>query len=387
MSKGNQLIVHLNNSSYSPIYWCYKAGNDPAIEGILENEDQLPELQIYAKDSQLTLAIPAQYVLIREVCFKGKYSSSRMEVLAWQLEEFCLGDMDQMHLTLLGRTGERYMLAAVDKKILRQWIDILSLSNLYPECIIPDALLLPDVSPNWSMAKLGDTWLVRESNHRGFCIADNELSLWLSQYSELPAIQCYSPVSESMTGNIIESIEPTMPLLIQGLINNRVNLLHGEFSTKPKFKMQKYYCIISLLAICYAMIFLFESVLQTFNTQQRTKNIKQQTQQLYHQHLPEKILTNTPRLQLLEDIALLEKSTVDLTFISLLSQAYPLFSTFTPGEVQSMSYRSLTETLSFVIATRKTPLMQIKIPNLVIATDLDKKNEDGLITFTIRKEQ
>ncbi|HEN3638974.1 TPA: hypothetical protein U5E40_003655 [Yersinia enterocolitica] len=386
MTKSNQLIIRVNNYSNSPVYWCYKAENASAIEGVLQDEHQLAELQVYGQDSQITLVIPAQCVLMREVYFKGKYSASRMEVLAWQLEEFCLGEMDQMHLTLLECIGERYTLAAVEKSLLKKLLELCSTANLYPEYIIPDVLLLPDASPNWSMAKLGETWLVRESTFTGFSIEENELSLWLTRYSELPAIQCYSQLPESIAGDVIESIQPTLPLLIQGLKNNKVNLLHGEFSVKPKLKKSTYHNVIILLTILYIMIFIFEPMLQTFNTHQRTQHIKEQSQQLYSQHFPDKKPTKSTQLQLLEEIALLEKNAVDSTFISLLSQAYPLFSTLVPGETQSMSYRSTTATLSFVIAARKTPLMLTNVPNLAITSHQNKNSDGALMTFTIRKE-
>ena len=117
--------------------------------------DQLGELQTRAGGRPLYVLVPASELVFRQLSLPGKVNRRSLQALPYLLEEEVAGDVEQLHLVILGRDGQQVQVAAVEKARLQQWLDWLAEAGLKPKQLMADVLALPLQADGWSAVKLG----------------------------------------------------------------------------------------------------------------------------------------------------------------------------------------------------------------------------------------
>ncbi|CAI1926251.1 Cholera toxin secretion protein epsL [Serratia quinivorans] len=308
--------------------------------GRLENAQALHELQPLASESQLILLIPSKCVLFRSVTFNGRYSPRHQQALAWQLEPFCLGDVEQLHITLLQQQGENYALAAVEKTLMRQWLSDIKNAGLSPTLMMPDVLALPYCASGWSCVQLGQRWLVRQTENSGFCADEESLAFILTQAVPPPTLHPFSP-APSIPGHWRDATECTpLALLSQGAELCKTNLLHSEFSQPSTLAPRRLKRMIAPLLFGYLLTYAVEPLVASYLARQHTAQLRQQTQQLYQHYFPGQTLEKPPQQQLPHQLEALEKNSPSPGLIALLATSQPLLQQLGTDKVSVLHWQN-----------------------------------------------
>ncbi len=355
----DELFISLDESDGQLVHWYHQPSQGDALQGELADETALHELLPLAATSQITLLIPAKNMLFKPVTFNGKYRQQHLSALSWQLESFCPGDVEQLHLTVLQRHGTQFSVAAIDKNQLQQWLGWLRSAGLTASRALPDVLALPVPTAGWTAACFKNTWLIRQSADQGFSAADDEeLGFILGRYPTVPTILSYSQRPETEPTWLQKSDQPIWPLLVQGAQKNSINLLHGDF-TPPRTTKARGNKLLAVLAAFYLLTFITEPVLNGYLTQQQVEQIQHKTQQLYQQNFP----GATPPKQWVQGIAQqihqLEKGITPPGLLSQLRMAMPTLQPLKGVKTQAMEWQSDTLSLTFNLAE---PELLARIP-------------------------
>ncbi|CFQ20481.1 putative general secretion pathway protein L [Yersinia enterocolitica] len=357
-TSSDELFISLAESAGQPVHWYHQPSHGDTQQGELVDETVLHELLPLATTSQITLLIPTKNVLLKTVTFSGKYRHQNLAVLAWQLESFCPGDVEQLHLTVLKRQGTQFSVAAIDKNQLEQWLGWLRSAGLSASRALPDVLALPVPTAGWTAARFNDVWLMRQSVDQGFSADDEELGFILGRYPTLPAILSYSQRPENEPTWLQKNVQPIWPLLAQGAQKNSINLLHGDFTPPRTAKVRGNKLLVALAAV-YLLTFVTEPTLSGYYAQQHAEQIQQKTQQLYLKNFP----GATPPKQWIQGIAQqihqLEKDITPPGLLSQLRAAMPILQSLTGVKTQAMEWQSETLALTFNLAE---PELLARIP-------------------------
>ncbi|HEY3983541.1 type II secretion system protein GspL [Cedecea sp.] len=342
-----QILIRIPPEAGSPWRWRYHPTQGEPLEG--EFSDSSLTHNLPADNVELILLLPATHVLFRQVNFSGKVRRHGPQALLWQLEDFTLSDIEQLHLTLLDRQGERYALAAVDKIRLKQWLTKLSTWGLRPQRALPDVLALPV----GSAVMLGREWLIRNGEHEGFIAAEHELTLL-----PLPQpIVCHSPCPVACAAWLQGTQQAPLALLMQGATQCHCNLLQGEFAIRQDLPAVKWRYLSLALAVCWLLSFVVEPLLAGWQAQRHTERLQQQGVAFYQRYFTDAPSPTQTRRQLTQHIAKLQAELPKPSLLALLAQSHNLLNAL--PEPQALNWDGELLTLTLPISEAKLlPLLE-----------------------------
>ncbi|EKN4182928.1 type II secretion system protein GspL [Yersinia ruckeri] len=348
----NELFIAFDSQAGQPIHWHHRPRQGDSQEGELADETALHELQPLAATSQITLLIPAKSVLFHTVTFNGKYRRQHLSALAWQLETFCPGDVEQLHLTVLHRQGAQFALAAVDKNLLQQWLDWLQNAGLRATKALPDVLALPSPSAGWTAARLKNTWLIRQSAEQGFSADEQELDCILGRYATLPNILTYSPRPDNESTWLQKTVQPIWSLLAEGAQKSPINLLQGDFSPPRPPQSRRNKLPIALAAI-YLLTFAIQPILNGYRIQQQADQIQAQTRQLYLKNFPDAVMPTSWIQGIAQQMSQLEKGITPPGLLAQLRAMIPLLQPLKEAKTNTLEWHEKTLTLTFKLTEQE----------------------------------
>lgn len=340
-----QTIIRLPSTPGAPWRWRHQPAQGEAQEGSLPAD--APAHNLPEANAELCLLLPAGLFLFRQVSFSGRQRRSALQALLWQLEDFTLGDVEQLHVTLLHQEGDSHWLAAVEKSVLRQGLARLNAWGLRPRRALPDVLALPAASA----VKLDDEWLVRSGEHEGFTAAENELPL----LQLCPNLLCHSPLPPGLDAWQHGPLQAPLALLVQGAAHSRCNLLHAEFAFRSSGVTGKLQRLTLALAVGYLLSFVADPLWSGWQAQRQTAQLQQQASRLYQHHFPDAPPPTQPRRQWAQRIADAETAQTQPGLLTLLAQSRPLLNALPPGATQALGWDGERLTLSL-----NTPEQQLQ---------------------------
>jgi len=131
----------------------------------LAGEGQIADLPKNAHSAQLI--IPAAQVLLTRARLPEAVRRRTGSVLAFAVEEEMLGEPDANQVSWIGSAGDEGVLAAVDKKGLKECLDALQAAAIRVDEIYCETLLLPWTPREWSLAWDGQEGFVRIGEFEG----------------------------------------------------------------------------------------------------------------------------------------------------------------------------------------------------------------------------
>ncbi|BEM57036.1 type II secretion system protein L [Serratia marcescens] len=342
-----QTIMRIPGTPDAPWRWRYQPAQGEAQEGCLCAD--APAHNLPDADADLSLLLPAGRVLFRQVAFTGRLRRRTPQALLWQLEDFTLGDVEQLHVTVLQRDSDNCHLAAVETALLQQWLARLNAWGLRPCRALPDALALP---PN-SAIKLDDEWLVHSGEQGGFTAAGDELPL-LQLY---PDLLCHSLRPPGLDTWRQGPLQAPLALLAQGAALSRCNLLHAQFAVRRDGRFDKLHRLPLALAACYLLSFAAEPLWSGLQAQRQAAQLQQQAGLLYQHHFPAAPPPTQPRRQWAQRIAEEEAALQHPGLLPLLAQSRPLLNALPAGATQALSWDG--ERLTLSLNTPEQPLQPL----------------------------
>lgn len=266
------LTVRLNSQACEPIQWLVWSVSQQEViaSGELQSAEQLGELSEYAKQRPAIMLIPSSDVLLKQIDLPAGASRQLSTMLPFLVEDEVAEEVDELHFSVLAKTGNLASFAAVKRDYLVGWIETFKEHGINVKQALPDCLALPliEASPSSvqqvSAVQIGQQWLFRSGQHQGFMLDHDWLELmddrsWASvlpkvkplvisealepsdeteqQEAELTqhdvTITSYTPLPEhhaQLSGNWQQGdAELVMAMLTKGALLSKANLLTGEF--------------------------------------------------------------------------------------------------------------------------------------------------------------
>jgi len=336
------LVIRLGEVASDPIAWLVWSSTDAEViaSGTLAGVDQLGELQTRAGGRPLYVLVPASELVFRQLSLPGKVNRRSLQALPYLLEEEVAGDVEQLHLVILGRDGPRVQVAAVEKARLQQWLGWLAEAGLKPKQLMADVLALPLQSDAWSAVKLGEQWLLRQDATSGLVAEESWLAALLASYVPPPSVASFSPPPVEVAGQW-QVLPPELPmqLLAQGATEPRFNLLQGAFRLQPEWArlLLPWRKVMLAAAACLALL-LANRGLELYQLQQTEQALAAQMVQLYKRLFPGETRVVNPRAQLRQHLLALQGGGGTQSPLTLLAALTPAFAALKDLQTQQLRF-------------------------------------------------
>ena len=104
-------------------------------------------------DTDLTLLVPTQQVLLTEATLPTRNKKNVLHALPYALEDELTEDVEQIHFAMGDWQGDgnRLAVAAVDKSLMESWLQQFNAEGLKPKQLQADVFALPFVAEHWSI--------------------------------------------------------------------------------------------------------------------------------------------------------------------------------------------------------------------------------------------
>ena len=236
-----QLVVRLGSFADDPVHWLVWSQQEQEIiaSGELQNVTHMSSLSERAGQRPIIALIPSSDCNLTWLSMPAKATRKALAAIPFMLEDELAGDISEQFFATGPRSGDKQAVAVVNKIKMQEWLSWIKDAGLYCNKMLPDTLALPVKDQHWSLLQLGDQLLLKRDEWQGLCGSASWLLDALQHYSkqqETPVkLDLYSQLELTHLANIEchqQSLNVPMQLLAEGAINDKFNLLQGDF--KPK---------------------------------------------------------------------------------------------------------------------------------------------------------
>ena len=206
-----------------------------------------------AQHAHVVVLVPTEDVFVNYIELPGKNRQKLLKAVPFAVEDQLVDDVENMHFALSAQAvNGRYLVTAVEEKMLDYWQTALRAAGIHAEAMLPDVLGLPSTE-EWTVLMESDRALVRTPV--GMFASDvGNLPLLLSNLHQLAAADKPDAITVYDCGraNHVATLQATtndMQFNIQpcadgifGIaakhysLRNTVNLLQGDYSVERNFK-------------------------------------------------------------------------------------------------------------------------------------------------------
>lgn len=294
------LIVRLSSQHNAVIPWLIWSQTQQQIiaSGEIANWQQLEQLSQHAIQRSTIVLLSAADMLLTQVTIPAGSSRQFNAMLPYLIEDEVAQDIDELHISLLGKSGDQAFIAALDRAWLQTMLEQLRAVGIEPKRVVPDVLALPVNNEGISALQLDQQWLLRKGEFSGLAV-DGEWLTWLSQadwvkqqgeylpllaYSALPSLPLTAQQDWQST-----SCDEQWTLLAQQVASNKINLLTGAF--KPKSSWNKYWLPWrkAVLAILFlSLVFVTSYGVEVYQATQTAQSYRQESERIFRTIFPDK---------------------------------------------------------------------------------------------------
>lgn len=289
-----RLIIRLASHASQKNHWLIWSDNEKEIiaSGQVDNAAQLDLLTEKALSRLVICLLPGVDIAIKEVEISGSFNRQMQQALPYMLEEDLASDVEQLHFSVINKQTDLVHVAVCEKQKISQWISWLADAQINCKQFIPEYLALPEVAENrWQALLLDQQWLIREGLYSGWCSEPEMLDLLLEEKlanNDDLQIESYTakPQNESTQWINKDPILP-MELLTLGTLDNKINLLTGEFQAKKaRNKNLHKWKLSAVLVLSLFILSMVNIYLQAVQVDKQTQLAKKQVEEVYQQAFP-----------------------------------------------------------------------------------------------------
>ena len=146
-------------------------------------------------------------------------------------EETLIGEVDNLHWTVLSKKGREADAVAIDAQRLRDWLNRFHEAGLTVVQVLPDAWLLPVSQGGSSIVSLDESYWLRCSPDVASQV-DGSLLPLLLQKTGKGEVCCYGEIPDGVDVGEQQPWQHPLVLIQPQWQACRINLLHGEFSAR-----------------------------------------------------------------------------------------------------------------------------------------------------------
>lgn len=222
------LFIRPDTREDGNIEWC--VSGSPQVE-TLAGWQALCLLADHPLASRVCLLLPANEMIFRRFTLPKKGLSGQATPFSWMAEETLMGEVDDLHWTVLNKKGREVDAVAIDAGRLQHWLTLCDAAGLKVIQALPDAFLLPLAAGGITLLQMEERYWLRYSPF-GASVADAGLVPLLAGKPGDGMVCCYGKAPEGV------AVEETLPwqhplLLIQPQWKAcRANMLHGPFASR-----------------------------------------------------------------------------------------------------------------------------------------------------------
>lgn len=220
------LFIRPDTREDGNIAWCESGSQQVST---LSGWSALSELADHALSQRVCVLLPASETIFRHFTLLKKGLSTQATPFSWMAEETLIGDVDNLHWTVLGKKGREVDAVAIDAERLTQWLALFTDAGLKVIQILPDAILLPVSDGGSTLVVMEESYWLRFSPF-GACEADAGLLPLLLSKSGDGEICCYGNAPQGININEQQPWQHPLVLIQPQWKTCRANMLSGEFS-------------------------------------------------------------------------------------------------------------------------------------------------------------
>lgn len=274
------LFVRPDNREGGKIMGCVSGSQQ------VETLESLDALADHPLASRVCLLLPASSMIFRHFTLPKKVAS-QATAFSWMAEETLIGDVDNLHWTVLNKKGAEVDAVAIDADLLRGWLNRCQEAGLKVIQVLPDAWLLPVTAGGSTLVALDDSYWLRLSPHIASEMEASLLPLLMQKAGE-GEMCCYGEVPAGVAVDIVQPWQHPLVLIQPQWQACRVTLLHGEFSAKAgSGKASKgIKAAIAAAGLLSLGLLLGPRVAMAWMLVQQENQLQQEILQVYQHHFP-----------------------------------------------------------------------------------------------------
>ena len=278
------LFIRPDSNEGGKIWWC-ESGSQQVER--LDGPEALSTLAQHPLAARVCLLLPASETIFRHFTLPKKVSANASSAFSWMAEETLIGDVDNLHWTVLGKKGREVDAVAIDAARLRQWLSPLQDAGLNIVQVLPDAWLLPVTPEGNTVVALEENFWLRFPSGEA-CELDATLLPLVLQRGDGRSLRSFGALPAGV--NADESLPWQHPLvLIQPQWQRcRANLLHGAFCQKESSVAAKKGMRAAMVAagILSLGLLLGPRIAIAWTLVQQENQVQQDIVQLYQHYFP-----------------------------------------------------------------------------------------------------
>ncbi|WP_395313888.1 type II secretion system protein GspL [Enterobacter sp. ECC-219] len=252
----------------------------------VETLESLDALADHPLASRVCLLLPASSMIFRHFTLPKKVAS-QATAFSWMAEETLIGDVDNLHWTVLNKKGAEVDAVAIDADLLRGWLNRCQEAGLKVIQVLPDAWLLPVTAGGSTLVALDESYWLRLSPHIASEMEASLLPLLMQKAGE-GEVCCYGEAPAGVAVDIAQPWQHPLVLIQPQWQACRVTLLHGEFSAKAgSGKASKgIKAAIAAAGLLSLGLLLGPRVAMAWMLVQQENQLQQEILQVYQHHFP-----------------------------------------------------------------------------------------------------
>ncbi|MGF1743869.1 type II secretion system protein GspL [Vibrio minamisatsumaniensis] len=298
------LTVRLSSEPHHPVQWLVWSTSQQEViaSGELSSWEQLNELTPYAEKRSCIALLPGNECLIKRVEIPKGAARQFDSMLPFLLEDEVAQDIEELHLTILDKDATHATVCGVDRKWLKQALDLFREANITFRKVLPDTLAIPLQEQGISALQIEQHWLLCQSHYQAVSVSEAWLPMFLQsdwvvsgEEDQATTIFCYTsmPNDDVQRQSGLEwqakPAELVMALLSQQAISSSVNLLTGTFKTKSSFS--KYWRVwqkVVIAACLLVAVIVTQQVLKVQQYEAQAQVYRMESERIFRAVLPDK---------------------------------------------------------------------------------------------------
>ncbi|UJD87572.1 type II secretion system protein GspL [Rahnella aquatilis] len=229
----NRLFIRAGTSPEHSVYWFTDQAECDEDIHCLPDTGHLSALATQPAAQNVCLFIPASDVIFRQIVLPQRASKITRQTIGYLTEESIAGDIDTLHWVELYREEQTLFVAGIEADYLKNCLQRFSDAGLTIKHIYIDALLLPWHEEGWSIMRLDEHWILRQSQYSG-CQVEQVLLDTLLKIATPETLYYYGEEQE-ISSDWVRADLPFHPLIMmKNNSSSAVNLLQGEFAVRKE---------------------------------------------------------------------------------------------------------------------------------------------------------
>lgn len=327
------LIIRASSNPEQAVWWWpLGAAQDPAR---LEGWAGLRELAAHPLAGAVCLLVPASEVVFRDFTLTKKGPFTQLPQFSWLAEDSLMGDVEDLHWTVVRKVGNQVTAAAINATLLQQMLEACREAGLQVVKVAPDALLLPFNPDGATFASLEEEWWIRQGETQATTVHATLLPAVFERLGE-GNHQCYGDMLPAFR----QAVEPQpwqhpLRLIAPELKTKKLNLLHGAFSQQADIKeeVRRWRKPLTGVAVLALLLSLLPQLANFWQIKTQQKAAEESVQALFKAYFPQSSFTSNLKYHFTQQL-----KTPTRDFFQDLAQLDQIKRTFTDIELGTVRY-------------------------------------------------